>query len=99
MYVVGYATEQEVKELQAMDWDVEDARRYGQLMSEDDDSMITPPDASSPSGTRCVVVFVDAGVFDCLRSDWYAKPSTVKERDAALARLQENIEELQKLTF
>lgn len=64
MYVVGFATEEEIKILQEQDWDVEDARRFGKVVGKEGDSLTLPPEHPK---TKAVVVFVDASIYDLLR--------------------------------
>ena len=63
MYVVGFATEEEIKILKDQDWDVEDARRFGKVVGKEGDSLTLPPNKRK---VRAVAVYVEDNVFDLL---------------------------------
>lgn len=65
MFVVGFATHEEVLELEKAGWEVEDARKFGRLVGPEANTLMTEP-TPGPAGTRAVVVFVDAAVRDVL---------------------------------
>lgn len=66
MFVVGFATEDEITILKREEWEVEDATKFGKVVDTVDGSLMLPPEPS-PSNTRAVAVFVDASVYDVLR--------------------------------
>ena len=66
-FIVGYATNEEVTELERRGWEVEDAQKYN-LVGEDPEFLVgTPPEAQE----RVIAIFVDNGVFDVMNGpDW-----------------------------
>lgn len=68
MFVAGYATEVEIAELMERGWEVEPAEKHGLIGPEGSASLMTAP---TIEGTKAVVVFVDAALFDVMNgSDW-----------------------------
>lgn len=63
MFVIGYATDQEVELLTAQGWKVEDATTFKALVGDDENALMLPP-----PNTKAVVIFVDITVYDALRT-------------------------------
>lgn len=66
MFVIGFATADEIAILKREEWEVEDATRFSKVVDRVDGSLMLPPEPS-PSNTQAVAIFVDASVFDVLR--------------------------------
>ena len=67
-YLVGFATNEEVKELERRDWEVEDASTFD-LVGEDGEPYHIC--ANPPEGDRCILVFVGNSIFDIMDGpDW-----------------------------
>lgn len=62
MYVIGYATEEEIAQMNELEIDVEPAEKYN-LVGRAGTSLLPPP-GESPSNTKAVVVWLDASVID-----------------------------------
>jgi hypothetical protein len=61
-FVVGYASLEEVAELESRGWKVEEASEHGLI-----GQFMEPP----PEGEKAVVVFVDRNLFDMMNGpDW-----------------------------
>lgn len=68
MFVVGFATRDEISQLEQDGYDVEDAAKFGRVVGSVHDSLMRAPD-EGPSETRAVAVFVDTAVYDVLTSE------------------------------
>lgn len=71
MFVAGFATAEEIAELERRGWEVEPAEKYD-FVGHSEAHLMTPPDSSdNESGTRAVVVFVDNSLFAVMSGpDW-----------------------------
>jgi hypothetical protein len=73
-YLVGFATKEEIAELQARGWDVEPAERYN-LVGDIDDFLMSPPKSEDE---QAVVVFVDNDLFGIMSGpDWDTSSETL----------------------
>jgi len=68
MFCIGYATEEEIKDLEARGWEVENASDYTGIVGDDTEDYLV----GTPSeGKKCIVVFTDNSVFEVMNGpDW-----------------------------
>ncbi len=71
MFVAGFATAEEIRELERRGWEVEPAEKYN-LVGKGEGFLMEPPtNDDNESGTRAVVVFVDNSLFNVMDGpDW-----------------------------
>lgn len=67
MFVVGFATEDEIATLLKSGYDVEEAKGYGRVVGPEGNTLMLPP-KPSPSGTRAVAIFLDASLNEVVRN-------------------------------
>jgi hypothetical protein len=98
MFIAGYATEEEIAELEKRGWEIESAEGRDLVGPEDQGSAImTPPDTP---GTRAVLIFADNSLFEVMSGfDWDlgSYPLNVSEVSALRARVKEQIAKLQSM--
>jgi hypothetical protein len=71
-WVIGYASDEEVAELRARGWDVEDAERYN-LIGDTPHYLLEAP----VEGDRAVAIWVDTSVMDVFNGpDWDKQKSS-----------------------
>lgn len=75
MFVAGFATAEEIRELERRGWDVEPAEKYNLVGRGEEFLMEAPSDdemsEDKKNSTRAVVVFVDNSLFSVMDGpDW-----------------------------
>lgn len=68
MFVVGFATEDEIATLLKAGYDVEEAKGFGRVVGRESDSLMLPP-APSPSNTRAVAIFLDTSLAEVVHNN------------------------------
>jgi hypothetical protein len=67
MFVVGFATKEEIEELEKRGWEVEPAEKYN-LIGDSDPYLMEAPKSED---TKAIVIWVDSSVFDVMSGpDW-----------------------------
>lgn len=68
MFVVGFATEDEIADLLKAGYDIEEAKKFGRVVGHEADALILPP-IPSPSGTQAIAIFLDASVAEVVNNN------------------------------